>query len=108
MIVDRWAMLRFSRWPICNKFLVLFYLLRNFFFCSISEDDAEIEGGGDAENEEGDEREPEVGGHARRGLGGKSDDGWSLDHEISGSTEELHVLFDALRDVISNQISDPK
>ena len=25
------------------------------------------------------------------GLGGKSDDGWSLDHEISGSMEELHV-----------------
>jgi len=81
---------------------------QEFFFCSISEDDAEIEGGGDAENEEGDERDPEVGGHARRGLGGKSDDGWSLDHEISGSMEELHVLFDALRDVISDQISDPK
>ena len=37
-----------------------------------------------------------------------ADDGWSLDHEISGSMEEIHgkllvlschVLFDSLRDV---------
>mmetsp|Transcript_52036 Transcript_52036/g.108687 ORF Transcript_52036/g.108687 Transcript_52036/m.108687 type:complete len:200 (-) Transcript_52036:98-697(-) len=57
---------------------------------SLSEDDAEIEGGDDVKIEEGDEGELEVGGHVWRGLGGKSDDGWSLDHEISGSMEELH------------------
>ena len=78
----------------------LFCLLRNFFLCSISEEDSEIEGGDDAEIEEGDEDEPEVGGRARRGLGGnlKSDGGWSLDHEISGSMDELHgKLLEILR-----------
>ena len=34
-----------------------------------------------------------VGGHARHRLGGKSENGWSLDHEISGSMEELHGKF---------------
>ena len=73
---------------------------QEFFFCSISEDNAEIEGGGDAGNEEGDEREPEVPERPLRPLGAMLGEDWEESQMMDGAW--IMRFLDLLRSFMSN------